>query len=65
MQLNALLQELEYWKDNTYFQNVYVLIGNKEYRVTDAYTMADPVVDSENPNLREEENHRIIIEIEK
>lgn len=64
MQLNALLQELDWWKDTSY-QDVYVLIDGKEYRISDVYPMCDAVIDPENPDLREEENPRIIIEIEK
>lgn len=64
MQLNEILKELNWWKD-TYYQDVFVLIEGKEYKVTNVYPWCDPVVDPDNPDLREEENHRILIEIEK
>lgn len=64
MKLNEILKELDWWKDTCY-QDVYVLINNKEYKVVDVHPECDPVVDPDNFDLREEENHRIVIEIKK
>lgn len=46
------------------FQNMYVIIKGKEYKITDWWPDCDPVVDHTDPDLREETNHRIIFEVE-
>lgn len=53
------------WCKHSYFHRMYVLIDGEEYAIKNWYPECEAVEDPSDPDLREEENHRIVFEIER
>ena len=51
------------WCKSSAFQRMFVSIKGKEYPITDWIPESDPVVDPNDPDLREEDNQRIVFEV--
>lgn len=52
-----------YMCKGSHYQDIYVIIDGKEYRVKDWYTDCNPIVDPLDYILRGECDHRIVFEI--
>lgn len=51
------------WCKSSAFQRMFVRIKGKEYPITDCIPECYPVVDHNNLDLREEDNQRIVFEV--
>lgn len=62
LQYDDFIKESD-WIAKSAFQPMYVRINGKEYPIKDWYPDCEAVDDPNDPDLREECNHRIVFEI--
>jgi len=53
------------WIANSTFQDMYIRVNGREYKIAEWYPETDQYDDPEDPDVKEECNHRVVFEIER